>query len=128
MSTAIQNANQMRELRLNAMTLAYERQLEQPKLHELAFDDRLGFLLESASAARKSRKLNRLVETANLPEAASSEDLDMRASRGLDKAALTSLASCLWIQRQQNLIVVGPPALARPGWVAPSRTKLVARG
>lgn len=113
MSTAFQNTNQMRELRLNAMTLAYERQLEQPKLHELAFDDRLGLLLESESAARKGRKLNRLVKTANLPEAASLEDLDLRASRGLDKSLISSLASCLWVQRQQNLIVVGPTGVGK---------------
>lgn len=54
MSTATQNAGQMRELRLAAMSQAYEHQLDQPKLHDLGFDDRLGLLLESECAARKA--------------------------------------------------------------------------
>lgn len=88
MSTNTQNTSQMRELRLTAMAEAYELQQEQPKLHQLAFDDRVGLLLEAETAARKSRKLNRLVRVASLPETAAFEDLDTRASRGLDKALL----------------------------------------
>ena len=97
-STNTQNTSQMRELRLAAMAQAYELQQEQPKLHQLAFDDRFGLLLEAETAARKSRKLNRLVRVASLPETAAFEDLDTRASRGLDKALLSSLASCSWIE------------------------------
>ena len=52
MSTNTQNAAQMRELRLAAMTQAYELQQEQPKLHQLGFDDRLGLLLEAECSAR----------------------------------------------------------------------------
>lgn len=117
MSTSIQNASQMRELRLTAMAQTYERQLEQPKLHDLAFDDRCGLLLEAECAARKTRKLNRLVKTASLPELASLEDLDLRPARGLDKALLSTLSSCMWIQRQQNLIVVGPTGVGKT-WLA----------
>ncbi|TWO64409.1 AAA family ATPase [Caenimonas sedimenti] len=117
MSTSIQNTHQMRELRLNAMTQAYERQQETPKLHDLNFDDRFGLLLEAECAARRTRKLSRLVKTANLPEAASLEDLDTRPSRGLDKALVSSLAGCGWIQRQHNLIVVGPTGVGKT-WLA----------
>jgi len=117
MSTNTQNAAQMRELRLAAMTQAYELQQEQPKLHQLGFDDRLGLLLEAECSARKTRKLNRLVKVATLPEAASLEDLDMRPARGLDKPMLSGLAGCGWIKRLQNLIIVGPTGVGKT-WLA----------
>jgi DNA replication protein DnaC len=116
-STNTQNTSQMRELRLAAMAQAYELQQEQPKLHQLAFDDRFGLLLEAETAARKSRKLNRLVRVASLPETAAFEDLDTRASRGLDKALLSSLASCSWIARRQNLMILGPTGVGKT-WLA----------
>lgn len=117
MSTQVQNTSQMRELRLAAMGQGYELQVEQPKLHHLAFDDRLGLLLEAEVAARTSRKLNRLVKVATFPESVSLEDLDQRASRGLDKAFVATLSSCSWIARRQNLIIVGAASLgSRATW------------
>lgn len=117
MSTNTQNTSQMRELRLAAMAQAYGLQQEQPKLHQLAFDDRFGLLLEAETAARKSRKLNRLVRVASLPELAALEDLDTRASRGLDKSLLSALANCSWIARRQNLMILGPTGVGKT-WLA----------
>ena len=62
-----QNVNQLRELRLNAMVQAYEMQYEQPKLHEIGFDDRFGMLLEAEVAACNSRKLPQLLKVALCP-------------------------------------------------------------
>lgn len=117
MSTNTQNLTQLRDLRLTAMTQAYELQQEQPKLHQLAFDDRFGMLLEAEVAARRSRKLNRLVKVAALPESAALEDLDTRASRGLDKGVVSALANCSWITRRQNLMILGPTGVGKT-WLA----------
>lgn len=117
MSMQSQNVAQMRELRLTTMTQTYELQLEQPKLHQLAFDERFGLLLEAESAARKSRKLNRLVKAATLPELASVEDIDHRASRGLDKSVIASLATCAWVKRRQNVMILGATGVGK-SWLA----------
>ncbi|HWI17879.1 MAG TPA: IS21-like element helper ATPase IstB [Vicinamibacterales bacterium] len=117
MSIQVQNLSQMRELRLAAMSQAYELQVEQPKLHQLGFDERFGLLLESEVSARKSRKLNRLVKVAALPELAAVEDIDFRASRGLEKPLVASLASCAWIHRHHNLMILGATGLGK-SWLA----------
>ncbi|WP_299537220.1 IS21-like element helper ATPase IstB [uncultured Herbaspirillum sp.] len=113
MSSQPQNTAQLRELKLPAMAEAYELQAQQPKLQNIAFDDRLGMLLEAETASRKSRKLNRLIKVANFPEAASLEDLDARASRGLDKTLVAALSTCSWISRHQNLIILGATGVGK---------------
>ena len=45
------------------------------------------------------------------------EDIDDRAERGLDKSLLATLAGCQWIQRYQNLLVLGPTGVGKT-WVA----------
>jgi DNA replication protein DnaC len=47
------------------------------------------------------------VRQARFKHAACVEDLDYRASRGLDKAQIASLSSCEWIRSHQNLIATG---------------------
>lgn len=125
MSTHTQNLSKLRELRLNAMATAYELQQEQAKLQHLAFDDRFGLLLESEVSTRNSRKLNRLVKSADFPEIAAFEDYDARASRGLDKALMSTLANCSWITRKQNLMILGPTVWVKPGWRRRSATRPV---
>jgi DNA replication protein DnaC len=117
MSTAEQTASRLRELKLSAMAESYERQREHPKLHDLSFDERFAMLVEQEWVERDTRKLKRLLRVADLPETAVLEDVDHRASRGLDKAQLASLASCGWIRRQQNLAILGPTGVGKT-WLA----------
>jgi len=113
MSTPQLTLARLRELRLNPMADAYERQLEQPKLHELGFDDRFGFIVEQAASHKESTKLKRLLQQARLPQPATLEEIDFRASRGLDKAQIASFGACEWIRRQQNIIIVGPTGIGK---------------
>ncbi len=118
MSSTQQTLARMRELRLTSMADAYDRQLQQPRLHQLTFDDRLGLLVEHEASQRNERKLKRLLRGAGLPEKdAALEDLDQRAQRGLDKAQVATLATCEWVRRQQNVIVQGATGVGKT-WLA----------
>jgi DNA replication protein DnaC len=116
-STTSQNLSQLHDLRLPAFSRAYELQQEQPRLHEIGFDDRLGLLLDAEITARQSRKLGRLIKVAGFPEAAALEDLVLRADRGLDKSHLASLSNCGWISRRQNLMILGATGVGKT-WLA----------
>ncbi|MDR7299510.1 DNA replication protein DnaC [Pelomonas aquatica] len=117
MSSAQQTLARMRELHLGAMAEAYEHQLQQPRLHEMSFEDRLALLVEHEASQRHDRKLKRLFRAAALPDAAALEDLDPRAQRGTDRAQIASLGSCDWIRRQQNLIIHGATGVGKT-WLA----------
>ena len=97
MSTIQQTLDQLRDLRLSSMADALVQQLEQPRVHELGFEERLSLLVDHEWNERQTRKLKRLIQAATLPEQACLEDIDYRASRGLDRTLISSLAkSCAW--------------------------------
>ena len=117
MSSVQQTISRLRELRLTSMAEAYSVQLQQPKLHQLSFDDRFGLLVEYEASERESKKLKRLVRGAGFPETATLEDADYRPSRGIDKALVASLASCEWVRQQLNLVILGATGVGKT-WLA----------
>ena len=97
----------LNQLKLNGMAAALSEQMTQTSAQGLPFEDRLGLLVEREITYRENRRLTRLLQLAQLKERAAFEDLDFRARRGLDRAQLTSLSSCDWIRRHQNLLIHG---------------------
>jgi len=94
-------------LKLHGMAAAFAEQLTQPALSALAFEERVGLLVDREISHRDGKRLARLVKNARFKQAACLEDLDYRASRGLDKSQIASLSSCQWITAHQNLIATG---------------------
>ncbi len=102
-----QTIDRLHELRLTGMAQALDEQRGQPDLHTLAFEDRFALLLEREVTARTDRRLTRLLQLATLRLAATVEDLDFRAARGLDRSVLLRLASGDWIRQHQVVLLIG---------------------
>jgi DNA replication protein DnaC len=84
-----------------------ELQNQTPKYRELSFEERLGLAVDREVTGRQNRRYDRRIREAKLKEKAMVEDIDWRASRGLDKSSVLSLASCQWIREHQNIILTG---------------------
>jgi len=95
-------------LRLTGMAQAFEQQLAQPAAQSLSFEERFGLLLDQEILYRDNRRLTRLLKAAKLRLNACVEDIDYRHPRGIDRPLLSTLASCQWIERRQNLTLTGP--------------------
>ncbi len=102
-----QTLEKLRALRLLGMVAALEQQISLPQMEELSFDDRLGILVDQETLARENRRCSRLLSAAKLRLPACAEDIDYRHPRGLDKSQVSALISCQWMQRHQNLCLVG---------------------
>jgi DNA replication protein DnaC len=98
----------MQEMRMPAMAEAFAEQLRSPQYAELSFDERVGLLVDTEWTSRQQRKLQRRLKSAKLRYPASLEDLDFRASRGLDRQVVLALGSCSWIEEHHNVILTGP--------------------
>ena len=97
----------LHELRLTGMAEAFEQQLGMPDIGQLAFEDRLGLLLEHEKTSREERRYRRLKGLAKLHLEATVEDLNFRAPRGLDHSVVLRLAACDWIRDGQTLLITG---------------------
>jgi DNA replication protein DnaC len=102
-----QTLTQLRDLKLRAMAEGYERQLSQPTTHNIGFDERLALLVEAEVSARDTRRLQRLIKAAKLPDFPLIEDTDYRPGRGLDKSLIASLATGEWVRRKQSVLLMG---------------------
>lgn len=55
-----QTLTKLRQMKLNGMAAAFERQMQQPNNYELAFEERMGLLVDAESTSRDNRRQARL--------------------------------------------------------------------
>ena len=99
--------DKLNSMRLAGMAKGLRAQMENPEIHNLPFEDRLALLVDAELLEREGRQLATRLRSAKLRENAALEDLDTKASRGIDRALLASLATCQWIKRRHNLLITG---------------------
>ena len=105
--------DKLRALRLDSLAAAWAEQQKDPELGKLAFDERLGLLVDAEWLARENKRLARLLKEAKLRLGqACVEEIDYPARRELDKAVISQLATCRWVQEHQNVTVTGATDVA----------------
>ena len=104
-------------LGLTGMAKALDDQRRQPDITALAFEERLALLLDRETTERENKRLVARLRFAALRQEAVVEDVDLRAPRGLDRALFQKLAAGDWIDRKQNLLVIGPTGVGK-SWIA----------
>jgi len=102
-----QTIDKLNEMGLSGMATALREQLEQSHYLELSFEDRLGLLVDREAGWRENRRMATRLKTAKLRHAATIEDIDFRAPRGLDRGMILSLAEGTWVGARQNLLLSG---------------------
>jgi DNA replication protein DnaC len=104
-------------LGLTGMAKALEEQRKQPDIAALGFEERLALMVDREAIERENKKLVSRLKFASLRQSAVVEDIDMKASRGLDKALFAKLVAGDWITRHQNLAIIGKTGLGK-SWIA----------
>lgn len=98
----------LKALRLDAFAAAWTEQQSSPDIQSLSFDERLGLLVDAEWLARENKRLTRVLKDAKLRlSQACIEDIKYGARREIDKAQIRQLATCVWVQQHQNILVTG---------------------
>ncbi len=74
-------------------------------------------MLEQEKTQRQQKRFESRARAARLRHAASVEDVDYRAVRGLDRALFLKLAAGDWIRSRHNLLITGPCGVGK-SWLS----------
>ena len=109
--------DQLGQLGLPGMAQAFAELEASGEAATLSHADWLGLLLDRELTHRRDKRLAARLRYARLRQQATVEDVDYRASRGLDRALFQKLAKGDWIEAHDNLIVCGPTGVGK-SWLA----------
>ena len=109
--------DKLNALKFTGMSAALTEQLSLDNIDDLAFEERLGLLVDREITERNNRRLKTRLRQAKLKQSACMEDIDYRQPRGLDKAMTLRLADCHWVKERLNILLVGPTGVGKT-WLA----------
>lgn len=98
----------LKALKLTAFAEAWAAQQKNPEATKMAFDERLGLLVDAEWLYRENVRLERCLREAKLRIGnACIEDIDFAGKRELDKSVVRQLATCRWVAEHQNVAITG---------------------
>ncbi len=101
-------------MRLQGMVDALKAQQQDAAATELSFNERLAMLVDQQWNWRENQALERRLKVAKLRGNACIEDIDFRASRGMDKSVIRALAQeSTWVSKHENIFVLGPTGVGK---------------
>lgn len=119
--------SQLRALRLDGMVHALHDQASGTAAAGLGFEERLAMLVQREIDWRDGKRLARLLKAARLKvSSACIEDIDWRASRGLDRALIAALAGGDWLRHGHNVLITGATGVGKT-WLACALAQQAAR-
>lgn len=127
MSIDAHTVEQLRALRLDGMLAALDEQATHSAAAPLSFEQRFTLLVQREIDWRDDKRLTRLLKAAKLKVASACiEEIDWRASRGLDRTLISSLANADWLRHGHNVLITGATGVGKT-WLACALAQQAAR-
>ena len=102
-----QTMNKMKSLRLPGMQSAYDMLVRDKKSIKMTNDEMVSYLIDAEYEDRKDRRIARLTKKANFKILAGLGEVDVSASRGIDKQMIMRLSDLNWLRHAENILITG---------------------
>lgn len=103
----------LRRLRLAFMAASFEAQNAESIKHKHGYLEFLGSLVDAELESRDNKGLMKRVKAAHFPLEKTLEEFNFDFQPKLDVKLIKSLASCDFIERRENVILVGQPGTGK---------------
>jgi DNA replication protein DnaC len=103
----MQIESQLTRLRLHGMSRTWQSLLETRRQHELSLGEGLEILLQAEEQERSNNRFERLRKSARFRYQSSVEELKLDASRGMDKALISDLATGEYLKKGESVLITG---------------------
>jgi len=105
--------NQLKALRLHTIAQIFEEEALKASKTDLSYTAFLARLVEEELAAKIDRSINAHVQMARLPMVRTLEEFDFAFQPSLSPARLRELAELSFLQRAENILLVGKPGVGK---------------
>lgn len=106
-------AEQCEQLSLNAIATNWSELASQNLKSEGSYADFIEQLLQTELMARQERTQSTLLKFASLPSVKTLEQYDFSFAAGAPRAQLNELASLVFIERAENIVLLGPSGVGK---------------
>ena len=103
-------------LKLTAIRDQLDNLLDEIARRELTLREALTWLCQAEIARKEERRLQMAMSMAKFPFVRTLEGFDFEAQPSLDPKQVRELALCRWVAHGDDLLLLGPPALAKVIW------------
>jgi len=102
-----QTIEKLNWMKVCTMAQEYSRQIKNPEVQNLSFDDRFSLLVDSEWISRQNKRLANLVRKAGMKYNCAIEEFVFTPERSVNRQTIMQLSSCTWIQDTLNVLITG---------------------
>src|SRR5689334_24243725 len=112
-----QTLDRLHSLRWFGLAEAWRRQMENPEVASLSFDERFSLLVDQHWTWRENQAMTRRLKKSKLDAEPCVEDIDFRHPRGLDRSLMRTLITSQWVAQHLSALFTGPTGIGK-SWLA----------
>ncbi len=113
MNATVDAKGKLESLRLRGAAAGLDRILERAQADSSTYRDFLECVLDAELSDRSERRLKRNLSGAHFPVRKRIEDFSFSLVKGITKRDALELAECGWVDRHENVLLLGPPGLGK---------------